>query len=52
MSEDILWSPVEKPKDFKLVGHQQSWGERRKRIVGQIAGDALIERVYACNVGW
>lgn len=52
MSKDITWGPVEKPKDFKPVGHWQSWGEKRKRIFRQIAGDALIECGYVSNESW
>lgn len=52
MSQDISWSPVEKPEDFKSVGHWQGWSERQKSIFKRIAGDALLECGYVGDHAW
>jgi len=50
--EELNWSPIERPKDFRPVGRWESWGWWQRRQFKRWAGRELIELEYVADNTW
>ncbi|MBN1136106.1 MAG: sulfotransferase [Anaerolineae bacterium] len=48
----VVWDHLEKPKDFRPIGHWQSWSPGKKRLFKRLAGQALIDLGYCEDLSW
>ncbi len=50
--DDVSWNPMDKPDDFRSVGHWKEWSPRQKKIFKRVAGQALIDMEYCSDLDW
>lgn len=48
----VSWDPMDKPDNFKSVGHWSEWSPRQKTIFKRISGQALIDLEYCSDLDW
>ncbi|MDD3827402.1 MAG: sulfotransferase [Anaerolineae bacterium] len=48
----VVWDHVDRPKDFRPIGHWQNWSSGKKRTFKRIAGQALIDLGYCADLDW
>ncbi|MCC6301295.1 MAG: sulfotransferase [Gammaproteobacteria bacterium] len=49
---DVSWDPMDKPDNFRSVGHWREWSSSRKRTFKRISGRVLLETGYCKDLGW
>lgn len=48
----VTFQPIDKPTDFKTIGHWEQWTKKQKRVFKKIAGASLIAFGYEPNMNW